>query len=139
MSTFAESREFVLQKGHDAPRSDFFPTERDMVSVLKTLAEKLTNDPFLNDTHPYWLEDKHIECKKNVAAICEGVELLQRRIGQMECEFREKERLMVESYEMQVWRVTEGLPRYDTWGKPPVKVFADDDPIVYPVPLEPSE
>jgi len=107
-------------------------------SGLKSLVDDLVADPFINDTHPYWLEEKHIECKRKVAAVCEAVEALQLRIAEMEREFREKQRLMVESYEMQIWRVADGLPRYDFWDKP-VKVVADDDPIVYPVPLEPSE
>jgi len=107
-------------------------------SGLKSLVDDLVADPFINDTPPYWSEEKHAECKRKVAAVCEAVESLQLRIAEMEREFREKQRLMVESYEMQIWRVADGLPRYDFWDKP-VKVFANDDPIVYPVPLEPSE
>jgi len=126
MSTFVKSVKVVPESG------------------LKSLVDELVADPFINETPPYWSEERHSECKRKVTAVCEAVEALQLRIAEMEREFREKERefrekerRMVESYEMQVWRVTEGLPRYDTWGKP-VQVNPNDQPIVYPVP-DPSK
>ena len=126
MSTFVKSTKVVPESG------------------LKGLVDELVADPFINETPPYCDEGLHVECKRKVAAVCEAVEALQLRIAEMEREFREKERefrekeqRMVESYEMQVWRVTEGLPRYDTWGKP-VKVNPNDQPIIYPVP-DPSK
>jgi hypothetical protein len=142
MSTFAMS--------NDLP-ADFLPHVDENVSAMEILANELENDAFVNDTPPFWAEDKRREFKQKLGVFFEAarslpdVVALQLRVAELEEQVRqlengqfERERLMKQQHEIEIWRVMEGLPRYDTWGKPTPPAPAHDDPIVYPVP-DPSK
>lgn len=134
-------------------RADYRPTSDEYAGAMRTLSIEVENHEYMDETPGFWSADKKADFTEKLGIVCEAarglsdIGVLQRRVAELERQAVEREKLLiaaeeekrqiVQDLEMQIWRVSEGLPRYDTWGKPH-RVNPNDQPIVYPLP-DPSK
>ena len=134
---------------HFTVRAHGEPTADEYAGAMKILSIEVENHEYLSETPGFWAAEKKADFMEKIGVVCEAargladIGTLQRRVAELERELAKKEKMLtaaseekrqaVAELEMQIWRVSEGLPRYDTWGKP-FQVNPNDQPIVWPVP-----
>ena len=106
---------------------------------IYTLIDQLPDDPYIIDTPPYWASDRHSHALRKISRIATLASALRRTHNQLISDnhaLTARNQLLqqiVHDHEIQIWRVQEGLPRFDKHNQPPTTPH-DDDPIVFPVP-----
>lgn len=148
-------------------RADYRPTSDEYAGAMRILSIEVENHEYLTGVEG---ADKKADFTEKLGIVCEAarglsdIGVLQRRVAELERQAVEREKLMerqaaenkklldsaarenrkmLQDLEMQVWRVSQGLPRYDTWTPPranpnPPRVNPNDQPRINPVP-DPSK
>ena len=97
------------------------------------LIQQLRDDPYINETPT--ASERHqqtLDLISHIATFASAIRhshnLLTSKIQRLQ-----QDRLtLLQEHEIQIWRIQEGLPRFDKHNQPPTT--PDDDPIVFPVP-----
>ena len=128
-------------------RADYRPSSDEYARAMRTLSIEVENHGYLTGVEG---ADKKADFTEKLGIVCEAarglsdIGLLQRRVAELERQAVEREKMLVAAaeeekrrivadLEMQIWRVSEGLPRYE-----PPRVNPNDQPLEYPEP-DPSK